>query len=118
MSTIPSEPQYLPESVYQALQSQVPRRSRHSRVVDHAGDGTHSPDSDLDYTSSDGECDSDLDSLSSDISYDYDLDAELEEIVQQLKFLFGVVLVPFVGRWYGRRLSFWGKCLLQWVGSF
>ncbi|KAJ1652437.1 hypothetical protein IWQ61_007225 [Dispira simplex] len=105
----PNEPQYLPESVYQALQSKISRRSRHSRVVGLAEDGAHSPDTDLDYSSSNDESQSDLDSLSScDLSYDYDLDAELEEIIQQLKFLFGVVLVPFVGRWYGRRLSFWG----------
>jgi hypothetical protein len=35
---------------------------------------------------------------------------EWEESVEQLKQLVSVVLLPFVGKWMGRRWSRWGLC--------
>jgi hypothetical protein len=34
---------------------------------------------------------------------------EWEESLEQLKQLASIVLMPFVGRWLGRKWSFWGK---------
>lgn len=58
-----------------------------------------------------------LDDLSSDTSYDAEEDYRLaqqewEESLQQLQQLLTVVLMPFVGKWLGRRWSYWGQPLL------
>lgn len=55
-----------------------------------------------------------LDDLSSDTSYDADEDYRLaqqewEESLQQLHQLLTVVLMPFLGKWLGRRWSYWGQ---------
>ena len=53
-----------------------------------------------------------LDSLSSDGSYDSDderlAQEEWEESLEQLAQLVSVVLLPFFGKWLGRRWSYWG----------
>jgi hypothetical protein len=41
--------------------------------------------------------------------YSYDADAEWEESKAQMNALFSLVIFPFVGRWLGRKFSFWGK---------
>lgn len=48
-------------------------------------------------------------------SYDSDEEYRLaqeewEESLEQLKQLVSVVLLPFVGKWMGRRWSHWGLC--------
>lgn len=48
--------------------------------------------------------DEDQDSL-----YDYDAEAEWEESKEQLNALFSLVIFPFVGKWLGKKFSFWGK---------
>lgn len=58
-----------------------------------------------------------LDSISSTSSYDSDEEYRLaqeewEESLQQLKQLVSVVLLPFVGKWMGRRWSHWGASSL------
>jgi Mitochondrial import 2 len=55
-----------------------------------------------------------LDDISSDTSYDADEDYRLaqqewEESLQQLHQLLTVVLMPFLGKWLGRRWSYWGQ---------
>ncbi|KAF3931964.1 hypothetical protein ABW20_dc0102084 [Dactylellina cionopaga] len=44
---------------------------------------------------------------------DGDSDAELEwqESIKQLEMLLTMVLVPFAGKWLGRRCAFWGNWL-------
>lgn len=59
----------------------------------------------------------DSDDLSSETSYDEEEDYRLaqqewEESLQQLHQLLTVVLMPFVGKWLGRRWSYWGQPLL------
>ncbi|KAJ1976454.1 hypothetical protein H4R34_003971 [Dimargaris verticillata] len=110
-------PTYLPESIYRRLERRQRSHSRRRLQSHGPGDMLADVDSDLesDDTWSPGD---ETDSLGSSASaessdYGYDLDAELEEIVSQLKFMFGVVLVPFAGRWLGRRVSFWGKQILR-----
>ena len=55
-----------------------------------------------------------LDSLApSDDSYDSDEEERLaqlewEESLEQLQQLFAIVLLPFLGKWLGRRWSHWG----------
>ncbi|CAO3596781.1 unnamed protein product [Absidia cylindrospora] len=39
--------------------------------------------------------------------YSYDAEAEWEESKAQMNALFSLVIFPFVGRWLGRKLSFW-----------
>lgn len=41
--------------------------------------------------------------------YDYDAEAEWEESKQQLSTLFSLVIFPFVGKWLGKKFSFWGE---------
>jgi hypothetical protein len=55
----------------------------------------------------------DLSSSSSDASYDSDEDLRLaqkewEDSLEQLQQLVSVVLMPFIGKWLGRRWSQWG----------
>lgn len=40
---------------------------------------------------------------------DYDAEAEWEESKEQLSSLFSLVVFPFVGKWLGKKFSFWGK---------
>lgn len=40
---------------------------------------------------------------------DYDAEAEWEESKEQLSSLFSLVIFPFVGKWLGKKFSFWGK---------
>lgn len=41
--------------------------------------------------------------------FDYDAEAEWEESKEQLSALFSLVIFPFVGKWLGKKFSFWGK---------
>ena len=52
-------------------------------------------------------------SVSSDGSYDSDeedrlLEQEWQESLEQLQQLFSIVLLPWLGKWLGRRWSYWG----------
>ncbi|KAI8140724.1 hypothetical protein BJV82DRAFT_581071 [Fennellomyces sp. T-0311] len=51
--------------------------------------------------------DDDLDSQGGDSYYSYDAEAEWEESKEQLNALFSLVIFPFVGRWLGKKFSFW-----------
>ena len=56
-----------------------------------------------------------LDTISSDDSYDSTEEERLallewEESLEQLQQLFAIVLLPFFGKWLGRRWSYWGAC--------
>lgn len=55
-----------------------------------------------------------LDTTPSDAAYDSDddrlADEEWEESLRELQDLVGVVLLPFLGKWLGRRWSHWGTC--------
>jgi hypothetical protein len=48
--------------------------------------------------------DSDLDTLSDDFS---DAEAEWQESIEQLELLLSMVLVPFIGKYLGRRCAYW-----------
>jgi len=50
--------------------------------------------------------DSDIDTLSDDFS---DAEAEWRESIEQLELLLSMVLVPFIGKYLGRRCAYWGK---------
>ncbi|KAI9274564.1 hypothetical protein BDA99DRAFT_497917 [Phascolomyces articulosus] len=39
--------------------------------------------------------------------YTYDAEAEWEETKEQFNALFSLVVFPFVGRWLGKKFSFW-----------
>lgn len=49
---------------------------------------------------------------SSDASYDEDqaalIQEEWEESMRQIEAVLSVILLPFFGKWYGRRFAFWG----------
>lgn len=54
-------------------------------------------------------------SISSDGSYDSDdedrlAEQEWQESIQQLQQLFAIVLLPYLGKFLGRRWSHWGMC--------
>lgn len=53
-------------------------------------------------------------SLSSDGSFDLDeeeriAEEEWRESLEQLQQLFGIILLPLIGRWMGRKWSYWGE---------
>ena len=35
---------------------------------------------------------------------------EWEESLRQLEVVLSIVIIPFFGKWYGRRFSYWGGC--------
>ncbi|KAI8577045.1 hypothetical protein K450DRAFT_254119 [Umbelopsis ramanniana AG] len=43
----------------------------------------------------------------------YDADLEWEESKEQINMLLSLVIFPFVGKWLGRKFSFWGKYLIM-----
>lgn len=49
--------------------------------------------------------DSDLETLSDDYS---DAEAEWRESIEQLELLLSMVLVPFIGKYLGRKCAYWG----------
>jgi hypothetical protein len=56
---------------------------------------------------------------SSDDSYDPDdhaamIQEEWEESLRQIETVLSVIILPFFGKWMGRRTAFWGEC--QWRG--
>ncbi|KAJ5624172.1 hypothetical protein N7510_000481 [Penicillium lagena] len=63
-------------------------------------------DDDVASLPSEATTDSDLDTLSDDFS---DAEAEWRESLDQLELLLTMVLVPFVGKYLGRRCAYWGK---------
>lgn len=42
--------------------------------------------------------------------YSYDAEAEWEESKQQLNALFSLVIFPYIGKYLGKKFSFWSKC--------
>lgn len=61
----------------------------------------------------------DADYLDEESESSYDADLEWEESKEQIHMLLSMVIFPFVGKWLGRKFSFWGKlyhCLSKIVG--
>jgi len=68
--------------------------------------------------------DSEVDSLPSEpdsddvtVSDDFESDAEREwkESLQQLELLLSMVIVPYVGKYFGRKFAYWGwKQFMEW----
>lgn len=51
---------------------------------------------------------------SSEASFDSDdqralIQEEWEESMRQLEMVFSVILLPFLGKWWGRKFAFWGE---------
>lgn len=42
---------------------------------------------------------------------DDDAEAEWQESLQQMELLLSLVIVPFVGKWIGRRCAYWGRSI-------
>lgn len=69
------------------------------------------------YQRNDGDQDDDTDSLPSSVagsltsSEEEESDAEREwrESLQQLELLLSMVLVPYLGKYYGRKCAYWGE---------
>lgn len=62
--------------------------------------------------------DEDNDDASSTSSFDQDeqsalIQAEWEESMRQLEMIISIVLVPFFGKWWGRKWAFWGESKVQ-----
>lgn len=59
--------------------------------------------------------DDDLDSLPSSLSSEFssesgDAQAEWEESLEQLQLLLTMVIVPFAGKYFGRKFAYWSRC--------
>ncbi|KAJ5197925.1 uncharacterized protein N7498_007042 [Penicillium cinerascens] len=75
---------------------------------------TYGSESDDDIASlpSESTTDSDLETLSDDFS---DAEAEWRESIEQLELLLSMVLVPFIGKYFGRKCAYWGwTSFMQW----
>ena len=46
-----------------------------------------------------------------------DAEREWRESLQQLELLLTMVLVPYLGKYFGRRCAYWGKCARQPAAS-
>lgn len=62
----------------------------------------------------DGSDDDSLSYPSSEASFDSDdqhalIQEEWEESMRQLEMVFSVILLPFLGKWWGRKFAFWGE---------
>ena len=42
---------------------------------------------------------------------DSDADREWRESLQQMELLLTMVLVPYVGKYFGRKCAYWGECI-------
>lgn len=49
--------------------------------------------------------------------YSYDAEAEWEESKEQLSALFSMVIFPFVGKWLGKKFSFWREYKMSMLCS-
>lgn len=69
---------------------------------------TYGSESDDDVASlpSESTTESDLETLSDDFS---DAEAEWRESIEQLELLLSMVLVPFIGKYLGRKCAYWGE---------
>lgn len=65
---------------------------------------TSETDDDIASLPSESTTDSDLETLSDDYS---DAEAEWRESIEQLELMLTMVLVPFVGKYLGRRCAYW-----------
>ena len=63
-------------------------------------------DDDIASLPSEATTDSDLETLSDDFS---DAEAEWRESIEQLELLLSMVLVPFIGKYFGRKCAYWGE---------
>lgn len=74
-----------------------------------SADKSYSPDSDDEIASlpSESASESDLDTLSDGFS---DAEEEWRESMEQLELLLTMVLVPFVGKYLGRKTAYWSMC--------
>lgn len=68
------------------------------------------------YSSLDEDNEFDIYTEDDDSLYSYDADAEWEETKEQVQQLFSLVLFPFVGKWLGKKFSFWGN--YTWMKQF
>lgn len=81
-------------------------------IIDHPFEGSDSNDGeDLDDLPSPSVPDSDEITTSDEGEYNGESDAEREwkESVQQLELLLSMVLVPYLGKYFGRKFAYWGK---------
>lgn len=42
---------------------------------------------------------------------------EWEESLRQMEVVFSIIVLPFFGKWYGRRFSYWGGSLLPFYSD-
>lgn len=65
------------------------------------------PSSEASYDSDDGDDDDDQHAL---------IQEEWEESMRQLEMVCSVILLPFLGKWWGRKFAFWGESTTQGQG--
>lgn len=78
--------------------------SAESLVDLHAGSVSDEKDDDVDSLPSVS-----TDELYSDVDSDTDAQAEWERSLEQLQLLLTMVIVPFVGKYFGRKFAYWSK---------
>lgn len=81
-------------------------RSAHSFDGDNSFDGPASDNDEIDSLPSSDDS-SDMSSISSE--YKSDAQKEWEASLQQLELLLTMVVVPYMGKYFGRKFAYWGK---------
>jgi hypothetical protein len=47
-----------------------------------------------------------------------DAEREWKESLQQLELLLTMVVVPYVGKWFGRKCAYWSECAMGTFGAW
>ena len=113
MSTYPAYRKSSPGSGEVKSRKLRPRGAQHFPKTMFVGRKTPEKRNDVDDVSSSSSDGSDL-STESDDSYDSERERELEreweEGMEQLKLITTIVLLPFFGKWLGKKWAYWCEC--------
>jgi len=75
-------------------------------------DASHGSEGELDSLPSEPDSD---DVTISDDEFDSDADREWKESLQQLELMLSMVIVPYLGKYFGRKFAYWGwKQYMEW----
>lgn len=79
-------------------------------LVDHSANGS---DDEID-SLPESQTDSDDITVSESDYEESDAEKEWKESLQQLELLLSMVIVPYMGKYFGRKFAYWGKNGAQW----
>jgi hypothetical protein len=96
-----SSPSYPSEAAFEKHERDTAAHTRGTRSQSGDGQAGNGDDEEED-EDEDDEYDEDEESAM--------IQAEWEESMRQLEAVVSIVLIPFFGKWWGRKWAFWGEC--------